>query len=250
MVGFLDMWGGGRGPVRRLAPATRLLCGALVLATGLSLPLGAWPCVVAWLLVLAVWTALCGPPARRLRTALMFSLILFGPVLVLLALVQCAAAGDVSSPAYAPAAVAGARGVFCVVASVSTLATLSLPDLWEALDGLRAPRAFSAVIVQIMHQTGLLADESRRIASALRMRGAHAARPAERLRCVCQFPVVWLLRLLARAERVGLAMEVRGFAGAAVRVRGDSGRPAVCDFWARLLAVALLCASLSARILA
>jgi len=233
-----------------LAPATRLFCGALVLATGLLLPLETGFGIVSWMGVLVVWTALCSPPARRLWAALAFSLVLFVPVLVLVALVQRVAAGDGSASAYVPATMAGARGVFCVVASASTLATVALSDLEPALDGLRAPRAFSAVVVQIAHQVGLMAEESRRVMLALRMRGLHAARPANRFRCVCQFPVVWLLRLLARAERVGRAMEVRGFACGTGHVRVDSGWLATRDVWARLLAVALLCASLSARILA
>ena len=62
------------------------------------------------------------------------------------------------------------------------------------------------IVLQIVHQTGALLEETARIAAAVAVRTAGVGGP----RLLVSLPRVWLPRLLARAERVGEAMEVRG----------------------------------------
>jgi energy-coupling factor transporter transmembrane protein EcfT len=75
------------------------------------------------------------------------------------------------------------------------------------------PRAATSLLVQIVHQAALLTDETRRMADAMRVRGASSARLAVRVRVVTAFPASWLTRLALRAARAGDTMEVRGFDG-------------------------------------
>lgn len=70
---------------------------------------------------------------------------------------------------------------------------------------------------------------------ALRARGVTSASLIARLRCLFALPVLWLLHLVLRAERVSAAMEVRGFDGV---LRGES--LTVTSAWDRCAVTAAL----------
>jgi energy-coupling factor transporter transmembrane protein EcfT len=80
---------------------------------------------------------------------------------------------------------------------------------------------------------------------ALRMRGLPTASLRCRLRGLSALPVIWLLRLAVRAERVGAAMEVRGFDGSAGA--GTSSRQSPIDRGAMAGAFALFAAAVAGR---
>jgi cobalt/nickel transport system ATP-binding protein len=105
----------------------------------------------------------------------------------------------------------GLRGAVVFALGVSTLSVLDATALQKGLSDLSVPRGVVMLIVQIAHQTALLTDETRRVCDALRVRGVFSACARCRMRVLFALPVIWLLRLIARAERVGHAMEVRGF---------------------------------------
>jgi energy-coupling factor transporter transmembrane protein EcfT len=130
---------------------------------------------------------------------------------------------------------------------ISSVATLSLVELRQALARLPVPRVAAAVLLQIIHQAATLMAETRRIGAALAVRAA-AAGTRSRLRVVSSLPRVWLPRVAARAERVAAAMELRGFRGEAVP---PSATPALRarDLLATGLAVAGLAAVIALRLL-
>jgi len=81
-------------------------------------------------------------------------------------------------------------------------------DLHRGLVCLPIPRSLVALIVQLINQTTLLAEETIRIVGVLRLRGASGVRG---IRVLFAFPVVWMVRMLFRAERSAAAMAVRGY---------------------------------------
>jgi energy-coupling factor transporter transmembrane protein EcfT len=224
---WLDVWGSAAGPVRRLAPQARILTGVGVFAACLV----PRPATAAGSLLVAgtvvAWLAACRPPARLIGAASIFSLALFSPVFAIAPL--------------APAWTVLARGVGTVLVSVATITTLDVADLDDGLAGL--PRPVAALVTQIVHQTGTLAGETRRIVQAMAVRGAVGnSRAGANL--IGALPRVWLPRIVLRAERVAAVMELRGFGPetAAVRRISMTARDIVCVLVAALwlgLAVAL-----------
>ncbi len=216
MVAFIEAWGGGNGAARRLSPHIRLLCGALFFSGATLTP--PRPAALSFgIAAIAGWAACCGLPRRRLRGALALAASLFLP---LAALAWAAARLNGDTAAWRVPAVIVLRSTLGIVAAAATMAALDLAELHDALAALPLPRAVRALLLQVAQQTALLTDETRRLGDALRIRGLVSARLATRVRGLCALPTVWLVRLALRAERVGAAMEVRGFDG------GGGGRRA------------------------
>lgn len=250
MTVFTEAWGCGNGWMRKLKPSTRLACGTFVFASCSVAPLNTLCGVAIFFGVLIGWAAGCGIPLRRLSNVLRFAACLFLPLLLLapFALFQ-GDSGSWSEALRVPVAI-GLRGTAYVVVCAATLSVLDLAELGQGLAALRLPHTLAALIMQIAHQTALMTDESRRMVMALRVRGVPSAAVSVRLRCLFALPVIWLLRLLRRAERVSDAMEVRGFDGP---LRGEraagtsaSDRCAVA-LWLLALGAVLVMRCLEAR---
>ena len=97
-----------------------------------------------------------------------------------------------------------------MLVSVATVSCLSAAELREALVRLPVPSLVSSILVQIVHQTGILLYETQRVAAAMGVRGAvSGGRVAWRV--LFSLPQVWLPRVIDRAERVSAAMELRGY---------------------------------------
>jgi energy-coupling factor transporter transmembrane protein EcfT len=168
-------------------PTVRILGGVGMLATvAMTPPSTAALCVVPFL-------ALYAPGWRRLGQAFLFALAMFAPL--------AACAPFIADDPLIPLVMAW-RGTLGVLVSVATCSAVEVGELRRGLCFL--PRPLAALVLQIVLQTVLLAGEVRRISHALLLRGGG-------MRALFAFPVVWLSRLLVRAERIGDAMEVRGF---------------------------------------
>jgi energy-coupling factor transporter transmembrane protein EcfT len=98
----------------------------------------------------------------------------------------------------------------CLLVSVATITTLRASDLREAVVALPVPAAVSAILLQIVHQTATLAYETRRVASAIAVRGASTG-GLTAWRLLSSLPRVWLPRIVQRADRTAAAMELRGY---------------------------------------
>jgi len=204
-----------------LSPAARLTCGGLLFLVVLCVPLDRTWGLVLFFGVGIGWGVGCGLPLRRWRAVLSLACVLFLPLL-LCAPILAAHRASWAEAVRIPLEI-GLRGTAGLAVGAATMASLAFPEFGRVVDGLPVPRPLAALVVQIAHQTALLADESRRIAVALRVRGARTARWRPRLRVLAALPVIWLLRLVARAERVGAAMEVRGFGIGGSRTATDTG---------------------------
>lgn len=221
-----ELWGCGWGPARQLSPQARLAAGGMALAACLLAPPSAAGVGMA-VAAAAGWVAACGPPAKVL------ALPLAGAVAGLLPVVVLAGAGVGWGEGAAAALGVGAalvlRGAVAAVVAVATAAALTPAELGAGLAALGVPRSVAAILLQILHQTGVLLEETGRVGIALTVRagGRGGARVA------AGFPGVWLPRLLGRAERAAVAMEVRGVGAA--ELAGGPQSP-----WRRLDTLALL----------
>jgi energy-coupling factor transporter transmembrane protein EcfT len=209
---FHELWGCARGPVSRLAPQTRLLCGAGLLGACMLAPATSFSGASMIAVTAGGWPAACRLPGKVARAALAMGLVLFLPYLLLVPVIHAGPHGEgwraVDSLAVPWSALL--RGVAGVMVSVATAGSLSASDLHDGLVRLPVPRVVSDILVQIVHQTGNLIYESGQIAAAMAVRGA-TGRGRTALAVLWSLPRVWLPRVMERAERIGAAMEMREY---------------------------------------
>ncbi len=203
-------------PLRRAAsPAARLLCGALLVAAIATAPIGS-PTALAissavLLIALLVTQPRPRPLARRALPAVLLIAALVLPLVV---------AGETHR-----ALAMGARATLAVGVALAMAASLRLDELPGALAALRVPRALAAVVETMLRQLDSVRDEGRRIVLARRLRGARGWGVGPEVLSAL------FVRTSARAERVELAMRLRGYSPDAARERARLGRgdvPLIC----------------------
>jgi energy-coupling factor transporter transmembrane protein EcfT len=99
----------------------------------------------------------------------------------------------------------GARAVAALVVALSVASRIELASLPGALRVLGAPRELAATVHAMLWQIEHVADEGRRLLLARQLRGAERVGP--------EVLAQLLIRTGARAERVDLAMRLRGADG-------------------------------------
>jgi energy-coupling factor transporter transmembrane protein EcfT len=203
-----------RSPVGRLAPPVRIGAVVLLFVALLVAPAARPDGAVLLAAVVLAWVAACRPPARFLGRTLLIGVVLFAPYLLLAPLVDPAPGDDRWFGTHALWLTGGVvlRGFGGLLLFSSAFATLDRADLREGLARLPLPPLAGAILVQIAHQTDCLLDESRRVTAAVAVRGASRGF-ATGVRVLASLPRVWIPRVAERAERVGSAMELRGYAG-------------------------------------
>ncbi len=210
MTSFLDFWGCGKGPLRHLAPSTRIICGTLVLVCCFVAPVHTPVGIIFFTGVVVGWTLLGGMPWKSIAGLFLYAGILFLPLFLLTPWIETpASVNNRWASALAVPLEIGIRGTASVFICVSTAAILDLSELHRGLTALPLPRLLVALILQIIHQTAMLAQESQRISCALRVRGMTSIRIPQ-IRYFFSLPTIWLLRISHRAERVAAAMDLRG----------------------------------------
>jgi len=168
-----------------------------------------------------LWVAACRPPRKVAFTGAWFAFALFLPYFLLTPFIR-------SDPARLPHGWSHslevpwsvfARGVSGMLISLGTVTTLGLSELREGLLRLPIPRVVTAVLLQILHQTATLVDETEQVVAAMAVRGtSNGCRTAWRV--LSSLPQVWLPRVLRRAESVAAVMELRGYSDAELRPLG------------------------------
>ncbi|HUT77463.1 MAG TPA: CbiQ family ECF transporter T component [Polyangia bacterium] len=243
-----DIWGRGRGPVRRLSPHTRLNAGIAAFAACIIAPAATVAGSLGVAAVVAIWLAACRPPFRVLRIAGALGLVLFLPYFLLLPLLPDAPSdpgGSWRQALLVPWAVL-LHGMSGMLVSVATVASLSASELREALVRLPVPGVVSAILLQIVHQAATLFYETKRVAAAMAVRGASSGGVAG-WRVLSSLPRVWLPRVVERAERVTAAMELRGYGEDELRSFQRS-KTGLADCAALVAAAGALAASIALRL--
>ena len=214
-----DVWSSGRGPVGRLTPQARLICGLLVVLACLFAASTTWSGAGAALGITLLWTLLTLPPGKVLLSTVLLGLILFLPYLLLAPIIRWEDPAMSWSQAFeAPWSVV-LHGMTSMVVTVSTATTLSPSSLRQGLSRLPVPAVVSAVLIQIVHQTFNLICETRRLAAAVAVRGGTKGIRTG-LRLAGSLPTIWMPRIMDRADRVAAAMELRGYTERSVDVLG------------------------------
>ena len=209
-AGWHSIWGSGQGPIRRLAPQSRILCGVLMFSACMCIPVNNVPGVSTLMGCVGLWLMVTLPPDRLVRSTLMLGLILFLPYFLLtpIVLVQGGHSGWLEAGAI-PWKIF-IRGLAGMQVSVATISTLTAGELRQGVLRLPLPRVVCAILVQIVQQTSALLGETRRIGQSMTVRGG-TGHLLGNWRVLLALPRVWLPRVVGRAERVADAMELRGY---------------------------------------
>ncbi len=235
-----DLWGCGRGPVLRLVPQTRLLLGGAAFATCMIAPATTVAGGLLFAGTVAVWLIASRPPMKTVFGFALLGLLLLVPALLLLPLLPFHGVGgsDGWKHGFVASADLVVRGLGGVLISMATVASVSVSDLREGLTRLPLPGIVSAIVVQIVHQTASLFYETKRVASAMAVRGASGGGKAA-WQVLWSLPRVWLPRIVDRADRVADAMELRGYCDGEAHSLA-SRRMRAADWAALALALAVL----------
>jgi len=182
----------------------------------------------------ALWIAGTGLPPRNAARALGLGLLFYTPLIALLALpligslpLDLIRSGDLSGALggseAARAILGGAymkrvgwiivKGLCTLLVSVATVSTIAAADLYPAVGGLPLPATARLILIQIVQQTGMLLNETGRIRAAVALRGGGRTAPGAGA-LMRSLPGTWLARVAGRAERVAMAMDVRGYVSA------------------------------------
>ncbi|MGA9115230.1 MAG: energy-coupling factor transporter transmembrane component T [Bacteroidota bacterium] len=97
-----------------------------------------------------------------------------------------------------------------MVTALALNGSAGIGQIQEGLARFPLPSRIRLLAGQMLHQSGLLLDETDRIRRAIALRGGASGFRLTFL-LVRTIPAVWLPRLLARADRLGMVMEARGF---------------------------------------
>lgn len=102
------------------------------------------------------------------------------------------------------------QGATATLVAVSSLGMMGYPALHDAVARCPIPGGVKLLLLQILHQLSVLIRETAKIREAMVIRGA-AARGLAGWRVLRALPRVWVPRVIFKADRVALAMEVRGY---------------------------------------
>jgi energy-coupling factor transporter transmembrane protein EcfT len=164
---------------------------------------------------------------RTWRQFSLFSLAMFAPSLLLTPWI----ATDVSAPLMTQLGLDARLGVgwsilvkgwASVMVCAVSAASLDRIEAQAGLARLPLPRMSRAILVQILHQSAGMAEETQRIAAAFRLRTGRASW-LQKLGALASLPMVWLPRVIQRAERLTQVMELRDF-DASMRPMGEQRR--------------------------
>lgn len=223
-----------------LVPQTRLVLGGAAFATCMIAPATTLTGGLVIAVAVGAWLIASRPPMNTVAGFSLLGFLLFVPTFLLLPLMppNSASAADGWKHGFVASADLAVRGLSGVLISMATVASVSVSDLREGLTRLPLPGIVSAIVVQIVHQTASLFYETKRVASAMAVRGASGSGKAA-WQVLWSLPRVWLPRIVDRADRVADAMELRGYCDGEARSLASS-RMRAADWAALALALAVL----------
>jgi len=245
MKDVFAFWGCGKGPLKSLHAHIRILSGILLGVSCLLIPIHSINGIVLISIVTTCWCVLAAIPVRMLIRCTVISLILFFPFFLLTPwIVVDSSTMTPTADRFAQAGVIALRNTCCLFITASTIAVLAIQDLHYGLARIPIPKVFVVLIVQLINQIMLLMEETSRIISVLRLRSASGVRDTKVL---FSFPIVWMIRMLFRAERTAAAMTVRGYGIKAVTA-DENVKLTIADVLMIICASAILTVSIFMRL--
>ena len=239
-----DWFGCGRGLLRKPAPVTRFVAWILVTTACLLLRPSIWYELLPAAGLLSIWLVVTHPPRSGIFKLLGLGLIFFVPVFILVPFtgrseewIDLWGVLTVRSDAWVAPFNVLVRGVFCLLLGYGLIVSLEKSEFQQALVRLPLPRVIVVMVHQILRWLGPLVEESTSIGRAVALRGGSRGLKTG-LHLTKALPAAWLPRVLARADRVSAAMQVRDYRGELM----DPGpwRPHAADAWTLLLSVLVL----------
>ena len=214
MKDVFAFWGCGNGPLKSLYAHIKILSGILLGSSCLLIPLQSIIGICLMTIVVTCWCILAAMPVKMIIRCAIASLILFFPFFLLTPWMIVGSSTVVPMvDRFAQAGAIALRSTCILFIVASTIAILDIHDVHRGLACISIPRAIIILIIQLINQTILLMDETLRIIRVLRLRGASGVRG---IRVLFSFPIVWMVRIMFRAERTAAAMIVRGYGVEAV----------------------------------
>ncbi len=213
---LMALWGSGTGPLLRLSHVVRLLSGAGLFVSCAWIIPGNTTGFAALLVLVIAWIFLAGTPRPVWGRMLLYGFLIFAPFFLLVPWIDPSPAftasreGALDLTAFRIPWWIMTRGIGGMLIAVATVSALSLDDFHKAVNALPLPHLAAALLVQMVHQAGLLFDETASMSRAILVRGG-ASEWRTRVLLLRSVPAVWLSRMMFKAERVAAAMEVRGF---------------------------------------
>lgn len=209
MNDLFALWGCGNGLLKSLQPHIRIMSGLLIGCACLLVPLKAAGGLVFLIVASFGWVLSAAMPGKVIFRCAAASVILFLPFLLLSPWMTGEIVTDSPMIEHIMLAAGIALRSTCMLfVATATIASLTMYDVHCGLVYLPVPRSLVMLIVQLVNQTMLLTEETTRIIGVLRLRSASGVHG---MRVFFFFPVVWMVRMLFRAERTASAMAVRGY---------------------------------------
>ncbi len=173
-------------------PSVRMLCGVILCAAALVIEPSHADAIPRLLAIALGALVLHGGRILRLLGLIAAGTALYVPVILL------------GSPAVA------CKGLAIALTMTSPASGLSPREASTVILRLPLPRFTKLLLEQMLHQAGILMHETRNVFRALTVRGG-----MQGVRGLLTFgrtiPLVWLPRVAHRAERVAVAMDLRGY---------------------------------------
>lgn len=213
---FIEIWGTGSGPLNCFAPQVRLLCGIGFFVACLIPPPDRLTSFLFVAVTIMAWLTAARPPARTFGRLAVFGLIFFTPFFLLTPWVYTASRSLPLLQRFTDWEAVSvpfrifSKGFASLLIFSATASSLTLSEFYQALASLPLPSSVVLLVSQIVQQTELLHGESVRVSRAMAVRGATSGLRTGLL-MLRHAPSAWLHRIIARADRVSQAMELRGY---------------------------------------
>ena len=245
MKDVFAFWGCGKGPLKSLHAHIRILSGFLLGCSCLLISLQSITGIFLMTIATICWCVLAAMPIKMLIRCAIASLILFFPFLLLTPWMTVGSSTMAPmADRFAQAGAIALRSTCCLFIVASTIATLAIQDVHRGLASIPIPRTFVVLIVQLINHTVLMTEETLRIIGVLQLRGTSGVRG---FKVLFSFPIVWMVRMLFRAERTAAAMTVRGYGIEAV-TEGENVKLTIADVLTMICTFAVLVASVLMRL--
>ena len=213
---FIEIWGTGKGPLRRFASQARLLSGVCIFVACLIPSPDRLTGFLFVAITTTAWLIAVRPPARTLARLAALGLIFFTPFFLItpwvgtssfsLPLLQRLTNWEAVTIPFR----VFSRGFASLLIFSATASSMTLSEFYQALAGLPLPSSVVLLVSQIIQQTELLHRESVRVSQAMAVRGGSSGLRTALL-MVRHAPSAWLHRIITKANRVSRAMELRGY---------------------------------------